>query len=269
MSAKLSNIVDRLLSSRHTNARIFDYACVICGVLSNVFALIGITSSSFLPPISPSWRAEKVVKHYQEHETGIQAGAAFIILAGLFYFPPTAVISAQMRRIPNMAEAAITLQTIAGAAVGIFFIVGGIALALAVFRVDRSAEITILLNDMVWLNFIMGFPAYGVQGIAVAWGAITDKRPKPCFPKFLAITPIIALPFFLLVLLTHGFKTGPFAWNGGLSFWTPTVLYFGQVTIEYVALWRAISSQPYEEPTTASNAHDGSPECSSISQIDT
>lgn len=127
----LETFFDRLAQSRWMSPRCFQYACAVSGVLCSVTFFVGFAASGFLPPISPSWDAERTVKHYRDHEHGIQAGSALLVISGMFYLPLTAGISAQMRRIPNLHYAVSALQLASGAA-GIFtFMMPGMILAVA------------------------------------------------------------------------------------------------------------------------------------------
>ncbi|POR39541.1 Uncharacterized protein TPAR_00261 [Tolypocladium paradoxum] len=155
MSVLMDDVFSRCGRSRIMCPRNFQYACAISGVVSIIFLLIAFAASGFLPPIPPTWDAERTVEHYRDHEKGIRAGAVIMIMSGMFYLPLTAVISAQMRRIPNLPYAVSALQLAAGAA-GIFaFVIPGSILATTTYRLDRPVEITQALNDLFWMTYTM------------------------------------------------------------------------------------------------------------------
>lgn len=69
----------------------------------------------------------------------------------------------------------------------------------ALFRPKRSIEATPTLNDTAWLLFV-GLCAAGFLNIWIA----------------LLFMPAAIMSFF---------KSGPFAWNGLLSFWVPATVF--------------------------------------------
>jgi hypothetical protein len=240
MLTATNDFIERLGRASSMGHQTFHYICVFSGVLSSVFTLVALATSGFFPPIPPSWDIERTVQHYRDHKEGIRTGASLLFLAGLAYFPMAAVVSAQMRCIPNVPYAVIALQLAAGAAVAVFFIVGGLFLAIAVFRLDRPSEITQTLNDLFWLSFLMPVPTFQAQLFALTWAVIVDVRPKPLFPRYLAVINIVIILLFFPMLAMHAFHTGPLAWDGALGFWVPMVIYFTQQLVEYIALFRAI-----------------------------
>jgi len=86
---------------------------------------------------------------------------------------------------------------------------------------QRSADLTYLLNDVAWLQFIGGvsliMPMYGVVAVV----ALADTSENPVFPRWFGYQSIMT--FLLLVpdQMLFFFKTGPFAWNGLIGFWIP------------------------------------------------
>ncbi|KAI1455094.1 membrane protein [Annulohypoxylon moriforme] len=216
--------------------------------------------SGFLPPISPSLDAAQTAQHYRDHETGIRAGAALMIIASLFYVPYTMVVSAQMQRIPNLHPIVMSVQSAAGVTSMFSLTISGLLLAINAYRLDRPVEITQLLNDMFWFVWAMTWPTFIVQFTTLASAVIVDRRPKPLFPKPLAMLAIfvsvIVMPGNLSV---HCFKTGPLAWNGAMGFWIPAVSWAVLVTTELVCLIRSIPAETTfkKEASCANTANVG------------
>jgi hypothetical protein len=137
-----------------------------------------------------------------------------------------AIISGQIPRIPNVPEAVTALQLAAGTYVGCFFVVAGLCLVGAVFRVNRPAEITEALNHLFWLDFLLPVPTFQAQIFAFTRAIVVDTRPRPYFPKSLAVINTVTLLLYFPMYTSHTFHTGPLAWNGGVSFWMPMCIYF-------------------------------------------
>jgi hypothetical protein len=197
----------------------------------------------FLPPIPATWGAERTVEHYRKHEKGIQAGAAMLVISGMFYLPLTAAISAQMRRIPNLHYSVSALQLASGAA-GIFtFIMPGMILGVANYRLDRPVEITQVMNELFWITALMPWPTFLVQNFAFAYALLTDTRPQPLFPKPIAIVNIIVPILFIPGIAMHTVYSGPLAWNGALSFWLAGMTFCLQLIVDSFCIARAVSNE--------------------------
>ncbi|GAB7352381.1 hypothetical protein MBLNU459_g2816t1 [Dothideomycetes sp. NU459] len=257
----INGFFDRLGRSKYMSARNFQYACAASGIFTALTFLLGFVAAGFLPPVKPYGDAESILKHYVDHNTGIKAGSALLLISGGAYIPLTAAISAQMRRIPNLHYSVIAVQ-LAGGAAGIFsFMMPGMFLGVANFRLDRPVEITQALNDMFWIMALMPWPTFMVQNFAFAYAIIIDNRPKPLFPKSIAIMSIVAPIVFATATGVHTVKTGPFAWNGGFTFWAVGSVFIVQLVVESLCLMRAVYSEDIEgeridDGLTAS--HEGS-----------
>jgi hypothetical protein len=77
------------------------------------------------------------------------------------------------------------------------------------------------------------------------------------FPKWLGYLTIWALVTELVAIPIWITRTGPFAWDGLLSFWLGTALFVGWEFCMCVCLYRAIKNQPVEELIGTGMAHGG------------
>ncbi|POR33836.1 Uncharacterized protein TPAR_05967 [Tolypocladium paradoxum] len=236
MLLAIDDLLNRCGQSAIMSPRTFQYACAASGILMLIFTLAAFAASGFLPPLPPSWTAEQAVEHYRDHEKGIRAGVALLAVSGMFYLGLTAAMSAQLRRIPNLPYAA-------GAACAAFFVMSGLILAVANYRLDRSAEITQALNDLFWFIVVMTWPVFTAQSIAIAYAIVIDCRPKPLFPKPIAMVNIMASILYVPGIAVHCVKTGPLAWNGSVSFWIPLCAFGVQTVIDCICLVRAVSTE--------------------------
>jgi hypothetical protein len=222
-----------------------------------LFFFFGFVAAGFIPPIPPSYSAEQIKEHYQRHEAGIRVGAMLIMVSGTFYLPYSAVISAQMNRMSHIPYLISALQLASGAACVFTFVLPGVALALAAYRLDRNAEATQTLNDWFWFLSIMPWPSFMTQNFAFAYAIFTDKSPKPVFPKFIAIINIASPILFLPVTFLHFVKSGPIAWNGGVTWWMVAVVFGLQLIFDSFCLIRAIRNDP-DDFDTLESIQDGS-----------
>ncbi|KAL2674290.1 hypothetical protein Neosp_012741 [[Neocosmospora] mangrovei] len=239
----LDRFCNRVGRSKALSPRNFQYACAVSGILCSLFFFLAFVACGFVPPIPATWGAERTAEYYRKHEKGIQTGSAMLVISGMFYLPLTAAISGQMRRIPNLHYAVSALQLASGAA-GIFtYMMPGMILGVANYRLDRPVEITQALNELFWITALMPWPTFLVQNFAFAYALLTDTRPKPLFPKPIAILNIIAPVLFIPGIAIHTVYSGPLAWNGALSFWLAGLLFCGQLIVDSICLARAVSSE--------------------------
>lgn len=189
-----------------------------------------------------------------------------MLLSGAFYAAYTAVISAQMQRIPGVHQAVINTQSIAGAFACLTFLVPAMFFASSVFRPDRSPDLTLLLNDMSWIFLVMPWPPFMAQNFAFAFAILSDKRRKPAFPRWLAYLNVWAPIVFTPAIILPFFKSGPFAWNGIFVFWIPATVFVIQFVVNVVYLLKAIKVEEAEANAAAdAQASDDRPAVSHAS----
>ena len=192
----------------------FQRICAYSGIVCVLLFFGGFVAAGFLPPLSPSMSAAQIAAHYQAHTAGIRLGAGLIFLSSGFYVWFTAVISGQMRRIPGVHPTVIN-ATLAGGAFGcLTFLVPALLFVVTAFRPDRSPDATLLLNDMSWIILVMPWIPFMAQYFAFAFAILSDPRPQPLFPRWLAYFNIWAELMFTPAIILPFFKSGPFAWNG-------------------------------------------------------
>jgi hypothetical protein len=110
----------------------------------------------------------------------------------------------------------------------------------AAFRPNRPAQLTLLMNDAAWLQFLGGVTIYLAMPLAIAVAAFCDHSENPIFPRWLGWAnlwmAIAIIPDQLLFFL----KTGPFAWNGLFGIWLPIVWFSGFFIVNFIPLRQAI-----------------------------
>lgn len=221
------------------NSRPLQIACASCGFLLVVLLFGGIISSGWMPPLSPTESAAEIAARYQEHTTGIRIGAVMMLWGAGATVPIGCLIAAHIKQVEGEFSP-LTYMQVVGCAGGLVAITMPVMFfGIAAFRPERGAELTLLINDLAWVPFIIN----GVPAIlqAVSWGVaiLSDRRAAPPFPRWLAYFNFWAAFSFLPAFLLLFFKTGPFAWNGLLSFWLAATLFGGWFLVASVMLIRA------------------------------
>jgi len=193
-------------------------ACAWSAVVCIVLFFLSFIIAGFLPVPSPSLGQADVVAMYQLHATGIRAGMLVMMIAGMFLLPPVGLISHHMRRIPGLPVALPYAQLGLGAASAMFFFIPAVLFLVTAYRPDRPPELTYLMNDMSWIFAVLPWPPAFMQNVVIAVAILADGGVKKIFPRWVGwLNIFVALGFVPGSLLVF-VKTGPFAWNGVITF---------------------------------------------------
>jgi len=242
-----------LAKSRFLSHIAVRYYCAACGVIFSIVFFLAFVAADFIAPIKPWWDAEQTANHYQKHMVRVRAGAAILVVSGMFYLPFSAAISYQMRRVPNLHYLVHQLQ-LASAAAGVWtFILPGIILAATSYRPYRPVEITQMFNDFFWICAFMPWPTFIAQNFAFSYAIIYDSRKKPLFPKELAILNIITPILLTPAIGMHCKKTGSVAYNGAMTFWVPGVAFCLQLILDSWYLYASIRDEARELNSLGNN----------------
>jgi hypothetical protein len=213
------------------------------GVLCPVLFFLAFFIAGFVPPLPAGDSAQEIASHYQDNTTSVRVAGVAMLLSSMFYASFTAVISAQMQRIPGVHRTVIYTQAVAGAFACLTFLVPAMLFEVVAFRPDRPAETTQMLNDFAWIFLVMPWPPFLVQNWAFAFAILTDARERTLFPRWLAYLNFWAPLIFSPSVLLPFFKTGPFAWQGIFVIWIPAIVFVIQFFANVFWLRRAVADE--------------------------
>jgi len=198
--------------------------CALGGPAALVLTLGAWLVAGILPlPLGSSSTQQEVVDFYAEHQTRVLFGIVVSTLSLGAVFPLIAVLTIQMRRMEGRAPIMTVLQTITGAATGVFLIMPMLMMAVAGFRPERSPELTLTLNDLAWLLFLTPIAPFIIQNVSIAVAVLRD--PNHVFPRWVGYANLWIGALFLPDVLAFFFFHGPFAWNGIFVFWLALAAY--------------------------------------------
>lgn len=202
------------------------WLCLACGPLYLVIFGTGWILSGFLPPPLPTADAATIAAFYRDNAFGVRFGQALISLAAGLQVPWAALIATQMRRIPGCSREMVYTALGAGAAGSVFFTLPSLIWMTATFRPERDPQLTWLLSDLGWFFFVPPVTLAMVQVAAFGIGILSDRSARPLFPRWLGYYNLWLAFIFSPGAIISFFKTGPFAWNGLLTFWIPATAFF-------------------------------------------
>lgn len=177
--------------------------------------------SGFVPPPSPTLSGADLAQMFEQHRNAIRAGQLICLVSSALYLPWCAVMSVQMARVEGRYPVLAWLQFGGALLLVAFFFLCSMLWTVAAYRPDTDPQTLRMLNDFAWLTFVMVYPEYVIQLVAIALVGFRDKRPQPLLPRWACFATLwVALAGIGGGFATF-FTTGPFAWNGLLGFWAP------------------------------------------------
>ena len=206
-----------------------------------VMAFVGI--SGFVPPPAPLLEGSEIVALFEQNRTSIRLGQLLCLVFSVLFLPWTAVMTVQMVKVEGQYPVLAWLQFGGAVMLGVFFMICSLVWSIAAFRPDQDPQILQMLNDSGWLIFVMAYPEYLLQLIAIGVVFLGDKRDQPFLPRWFCY-------FTFSVALTGtggGFatfvKSGAFAWNGVLGFWTPVIFFLVWLLVLFPLMLKGIKRQ--------------------------
>jgi len=196
--------------------------CIWAGPISGALFGLGIWPlAHFIPLLDPLYSAEKIASIYQSNLIGIRLGGIVLMFGAALNAAFFGAIYAFVKRIEGENGPYAITQAISGGVLIAFIFLPAMLFTVTAFRPDRPVELTLLMNDFAWLALVIPTPPGVVQGLAVGFAILGDKRPQPFLPRWTCYMSLWMAVLTLPAPLAVMFKSGPFAWNGFLAFWLP------------------------------------------------
>lgn len=248
---KIDRAIVACLSTGWLKPRNMHYLAASSGVWTTIFLFVGFIVGDLFPPLAPSWSAERTTKFYVDNQSGLHAASVLIMFSGATFLAYTVVISDQMRKIPNLPWFLPALQLASGTAASWTLFLPGLLLAIGAFRTDRDSKILELMNDAFWLITIMPLQPFLPMYWSWIYAMLIDTRERRFSPKPIAYFNLFVTVIFFFAMVVHVTKHGPFAWNGGLGFWTPLVLFGIQFLSDSYYLIKSVHADYREQDALA------------------
>lgn len=214
-------------------------------IFYSLFGVIFVPLTRVMPPPRPDVTADQMVHFLHQHALTIQIGFALLMFVIGGAGVSNGIVMYQIKRMS--VSPAFAYSYLAALAVGAIpgCLMAAISFLAAAFRPDRDPQIVALLYDMTFLSFVGSLGCFTTAYLVFAIAVLLDKN--AVFPKWLGyitiwqiVTEVLAVPVWI-------FKSGPFAWNGSISFWMGTAVFgFWEVCL-IVLLKIAVERQPLGE----------------------
>lgn len=216
-------------------------AGVGCGVLFLLCYLIGLwLLAGFVPAHPPTMTAEEIASIYRANANGIRLGMVFVMIAAGFYLPWTVTLSALIRRMEGESTFLSQTQLLGGLAASMFFVLPALIWQVAAYRLDRSPELILMLNDMGWILTVTPDPPFFVQFLPLMVAIFMSRAQPAPFPRWMGWATLWANILYSPAMAAYFFQSGPFAWNGLFPFWLPLSTFVVWEIVLYTMAYRYI-----------------------------
>lgn len=204
-------------------------------VFYNFFGICFFGLTRTQPPPKAWWDLPQIVGWFHDKQWGLLLGFGIVFVIGAFATASTALIAYSIRRMsvsPAFAYAYLIIYSLA-AVPGMLLTC--IALVVGAMRPEHDPRLMGFLYDMGFLSFS------GTMGIfligSLVWGVAILLDRNRVLPRWFGYFNICNALTEVVVATCCIEKSGPFAWNGAISFYINMVV-FGIYTGAFITLLR-------------------------------
>jgi hypothetical protein len=178
-----------------------------------------------LPNPSPALSAPELAARYANNLGEIRLGFIIAMISVCLYMPWCSYLSARLSQIEGRFPTLANLQLIGGALTVMVVSFSACFWAIAAFRPERNPELIQFATDTGWLIIDLQYACTTLQMVAFALAVLSDRKGQaagtPLMPGWACYLTIFCAVSFFPASLTGVLKTGPFAWDGIMSYYFP------------------------------------------------
>ena len=191
----------------------------------------------FIPPVSPRASAEEVAAFYRHDLSRVRYSMILFNWFGVALIPIVLLIAERMRRMAH--RTGVLRYCVIGVAGGapIVFLTSTVFWLLAAFRPERSPDLTLLTNDLAWITFTCGVPFLVALFLFLALAVVWDDQAQPVFPRWVAWFNVATAAAVAPAGFSALAMSGPFAWDGVISFWVKNIAFALWIVVMARALY--------------------------------
>lgn len=218
-------------------------ACAWAGPILLVITVLcwGVLGQN-IPPYSPALDADAFAAQIREHALEIRIGMILQMPFSVLYFVWGVAISKVMRGVERDNDVLSTMQIWGAGFTTIVFVVPCAMWLTLSYRPEVMDPKTLqILYDFAWFFFDMAYSLTTLQMIALGICFLSDRRPQPLVPAWVAwFCMWVGISFVLESMMPLVFS-GPFARNGLLNYWIEFSLFFWMMAILSIYILKAIT----------------------------
>jgi hypothetical protein len=200
--------------------------------------------AGWLPPVTPSTTGDQLVSLFATHRMRIRIGMTIFALASMFWWPFSAAVSMQMKRIEGQFAILSKIQMAAAAGITLITLFSAYFWLVAAYRPETPAGVIQIFSDYAWLTFVGCYPPGLMQSLVIALCILTDKNATKVYPRWVGYANLLISVIYLPGGMAPFFHNGPLAWNGIITFWVVAVAFFSYIIMMWWMTVKAIKQQP-------------------------
>jgi hypothetical protein len=197
----------------------------------------------FMPPPKATLSSDQIAAFYTERHDEIRVGAVICSWTSAFMLPLFAVITIQMARV-EVGKIWTVLCGMGGAMMSLFLMLPPLFWGVAAFTPSRAHDVTALMHELGTLTLTSTDQYYIFAWVAIVVVCFLPQAAEnsPFTRRYGYFTAWAAFMFEAgaIVFLP---RTGPFAWNGLLVFWSPLTIFGIWIGVTCYVLLKAIRKQ--------------------------
>ncbi|AEV71755.1 hypothetical protein MycrhN_1131 [Mycolicibacterium rhodesiae NBB3] len=235
---------------RTSNVRTQLMALWITAISMAIMAVAYAAFPGFWPPMSPEMPADEVAAFYRDNTGWIRFSMVTFNLCGIMLLPLFCVITVQIKRMAAQSQAfayCYLMATVSGATM---FAFSAIFFAAAAFRPSRDADLVLVLNDLGWIVFVAPVGMTLIQNLMLALAIHYDNGRRRVYPRWVAHFSLLVVLAMAPAAFSMTVMSGPFAWNGAISFWLRNIGFGTFLVVMLAVTWQAVRRQAVEEGLT-------------------
>jgi hypothetical protein len=204
-----------------------------------------------IPPPTAQLSANEIAEWYSSNHDQVRIGALIAGWTSAFMIPLVAVIVVQMARQEPGRKVWSVLCALGGAMMSLFLVLPPLFWGVAAFTEDRSPEVTSLMHELGTLTLVTTDQYYIFMWVAIVVICFlpTSVTNSP-FPRWFGYFTLWSAIMFEAGVFAFLPRTGPFAWNGLLVYWSPLTIFGLWIGLMSFLLLKALRAQQEEAERT-------------------
>ena len=214
-------------------------------VFYNLFGLLFFVVTRTQPPPPAWWGPERIADWFGDMHYGLIIGFACVFLISGMTSIMNALIAYSMRRMSVHRAFGYAYLVIYAMSTLPGMLLLGIGTTVAAMRPDRDPELMAWLYDFAFMTFDGTMGVFLIGSLVWMVAILIDEN--RVFPKWFgyfqlcnALTEVVVAPAWI-------FKTGPFAWNGAITWWIDVAVFVTYTGVFITMLRRMILREDFAE----------------------